>query len=192
MGFSDLLAQNVFVRWIRGTGAPHDLALSMAGVRLGERVVVIGGDGGLVTALGGKVGYTGRACAVVADEAQASRARQHAERAGVLVEVDRADPGALPYDAATFDLVVCDAARGGPPTVGAAAVSEAVRVLRPGGRCLAILADARGGVGEAASHGSGTAADQVLDRLRTAGFRAVRVLAQRESLTFVEAIKAAA
>ena len=73
-----------------------------------------------------------------------------------------------------------------------AALVEFARVLRPGGRCLFLLDVARRrGDGTA---DAGTAAPEsaaLIGRLRVAGFRASRELAQREGLAFVEAIKAA-
>lgn len=194
MGVSDLFAQNVLLRWLRGRGAPHDLALSMAGVRLGERVAQIGlGDGGLFVALAGKVGYTGRACGVDDRPAAIERARRAAERAGVLIELEQAPPEMLPLDEGAFDLVVVLAA-GGAVTAAPGVFREALRVLRPGGRCVTIASVPRGGVFgtiAAASGAAGPAGYEMVGQLRQAGFKASRQLAIRKGTAFFEATKAA-
>ena len=55
-----------------------------------------------------KVGLSGRAVAVVPDEASAARARKGAAQAGVLVEVEVAPPTRLPLEDGAFDLAVVD------------------------------------------------------------------------------------
>src|SRR5205085_8854538 len=66
---------------------PHMLAVGMTGVNMGDRLLEIGcADGGRLAAIAAKVGLSGRAVAVVPDEAAATRARKGAARAGVLVE----------------------------------------------------------------------------------------------------------
>jgi malonyl-CoA O-methyltransferase len=182
MALSDLLAQNVFVRWVFGDRHRYDLALSMASLKLGERLLHVGcGDAALLAALSAKVGYTGRAAAVDPDAARAARAAQDVERRGVLAEVQHAPVGNFPFEADAFDVVVFDVralgSRDVPP-----AVDEARRVLRPGGRCLAI----GGGSGRAATQ----AADAFAGLLREHRFSGARVLAAREGLWFAEGLKA--
>lgn len=179
MGFRDLLAHNLVFRWLTGRAASPDLALSMAGVRLGERVAQVGvGDASLLVAMAAKVGYTGRACGVDADAATLTRAQRAADRAGVLVELAEAPAEALPFEADGFDLVVVLASRS-TVTPTTAVLAEARRVLRPGGRCLAVMA----------ATGPHTPAD-IVARFGEAGFRASRQLALREGLAFLEAMKA--
>jgi arsenite methyltransferase len=64
--------------------------------------------------------------------------RRNAEREGVAdrVELDTGDMTALPYADATFDVVVSNLAIHNIPSAAGrrAALDEAVRVLRPGGR----------------------------------------------------------
>ena len=73
------------------------------------------------------------------------------------------------------------------------AVRELVRVLRPGGRVLAIGAEPRGGFGalltRAQSGPPFVASGDALLALEADGFRAVRTLAARDGLVFVEGIK---
>ncbi len=182
MGFRQLLEQNVLLRWLARRGPGPELALSMAGVRLGERVAQVGlADGGLFVAMAGKVGYTGRVVGVDADGRALERARRAAERAGVLAELEQAPAASLPLEPGTFDLVVVLGV-GSSVTPTAEVLVEALRALRPGGRCLAIAAGARSG------RASGAHEDLVV-RLRECGFKASRQLAERDGLAFFEATK---
>ena len=72
-------------------------------------------------------------------------------------------------------------------------LQQALKVLRPNGRCVVIEAAQRGGIGSLFSR-------RTLDRtylmnggaagaLEAEGFRAVRLLAEREGKSFVEATK---
>jgi ubiquinone/menaquinone biosynthesis C-methylase UbiE len=176
VGLSDLFANNLFVKLIRGDTSRNDLIVSMVGTRLGDRLLVVGGgDGPLVAALGRPTGLTGRICAVEPDAARADRVRETATAAGVLLEVESAPLNALPYDANAFDVVVVPAT-----SDFASAVTDVRRILRTGGRCVVVVAAA--GTGDAPSP---------IDRLQRAGFRVSRLIAERLGLSFYEAIKLA-
>ena len=134
----------------RGSDA-HPLAVGMTGVKLGERFAQIGCEhGGRLGAIAAKVGLSGRAVAIVPDEASAARARKGAAEAGVLVEVETAPPTQLPVEDQAFDLVVIDDTGGFLGSMGGdtrhATVREARRILRPGGRLLVIGSAGRGGL----------------------------------------------
>ena len=73
-----------------------------------------------------------------ADAAALALAGERARRLGRVVSLGVGDAHALPYPEASFDSVVCTFALCGVRD-DAAAVAEALRVLRPGGRLL--LAD---------------------------------------------------
>lgn len=174
---------------------PYRLAVMMTGIKMGDRLLLLGcGDGGLFAALGAKVGLTGTACAFDDNEAAATRARKAAEKAGVLAEVQRARYDRLPYEDQSFDLVVArDVLPSMLPEVRVGCLREALRVLRPGGRIVAIEPTRRGGLGAFFT-------DRSVDpyyrssggaecAFRTEGFVAVRTLAEREGLTFVEGVK---
>jgi ubiquinone/menaquinone biosynthesis C-methylase UbiE len=167
------------------------LAVTMAGVKLGDRLLVMGSaDTALIAALAGKVGLTGRACVLDASESAAISAAR-------LVETYTAPWTMLPFEPETFDAVVL---RNVLNTVAAEArvrsAAEVHRVLRPGGRAVVIEDQARaklGGLVRSVSHDpqyerSGGAV-HVLD---AAGFRAVRTLAEREGQAFAEGVKAQA
>jgi SAM-dependent methyltransferase len=176
---------------------PYALIVGMAGVKMGDRIVQVGcANGGRLGAVASKVGLSGRAVAIVADETSAARARKGAENAGVLVDVEVAPPTRLPLDDASFDLAIVDDTGSMMAAMRAedrvAAVRELVRVLRPGGRVMLVGAAARGGLGALFSRGkSGPpfASTGAVDALQADGFRSVRTLAEREGLVFVEGVK---
>ena len=88
---------------------PHFLVVGMTGVKLGDHIAQVGcADGPRMAAVAAKVGLSGRAVAVVPDEASAERARKGAERAGVLVDIETAPPTKLPLGESAFDLVIID------------------------------------------------------------------------------------
>lgn len=193
MAISDLLADNALVRLVTGRRAARDLAVSMAGIQLGERLLVIGlDDAALLPALAAKTGLTGRACGVDPDAAAVEKARRASDRAGVLVEVAPAAPPDLPFSPGDFDIVVIRVGRGlAGEDVVLAAVEAAARILRGGGRCLVIADRRRRGVGVLAVGRRGRLDAAVLCRLVSAGgVKGARVLAEREGLVFVEGLKA--
>ena len=173
---------------------PHLLVVGMTGAKLGERIAQIGcPHGGRLAAVAKKVGLSGHAVAIVRDEPSAERARKGAAAAGVLVEVEIAPPTRVPLEDAGFDLVLVDdtdgffcALRGDDRVL---AVREALRVLRPGGRVLMIGSTPRGGLGGLLTRRTGAPAFNLGPALEAGGFWAVRTLAEREGLVFVEGIK---
>jgi ubiquinone/menaquinone biosynthesis C-methylase UbiE len=173
MGFFDVFANNVLVKRLRGQTGLGDLIAQMVGTRLGDRVLVIGGgDGRLVAAVGAPTGLTGRVTAVEPDAAVANRVELAATAAGVLVEVEAAGFDRLPFEDAAFDVAVVPM----PATVEAlgSALTDAWRVIRTGGRAMVV---ATAGVLEPA---------KVIAVLGHAGFRAARLLGEREGLAFYE------
>src|SRR5436305_1911902 len=93
----------------RRGGDSHALVVGMAGVKMGDRIAQIGcANGGRLAAVAARVGLSGRAVAIVPDEASASRARKGAAEAGVLVEIMTAPPTRLPVEDGVFDLTLVD------------------------------------------------------------------------------------
>ena len=173
---------------------PHALVVGMTGVKMGDRLAQIGcAEGGRLAAVAAKVGLSGRAVAVVPDDASASRAQKGAARAGVLVEVKVAPPRRLPLEGGAFDLAVVDDTAGLLATMTVedrtATIRELLRVLRPGGRVVALGAGRRGGIGGLFASRPPPAAFDAVPALQAEGFRSVRMLAEREGLAFVEAVK---
>src|SRR5580765_8170139 len=122
---------------------PFMLVIGMTGVKMGDQFVQIGcAYGPRLAAIAAKVGLSGRAVAMVPDEAAAARARKGAEQAGVLIEVEVAPPGSLPLEDVTFDLVIIDNTDGLLTSMSeadrGACVREAKRITRPGGRVMVL------------------------------------------------------
>jgi SAM-dependent methyltransferase len=175
-------------------GDPHMLAVSMTGVKLADRIAFVGcADGGRLAAVAVKVGLSGRAVAIVPDEASADRARKGAAQEGVLLELEVSPPTRLPADAAAFDLAVFDDTGGLLGTMApedrAPSVREVLRILRPGGRIVVIGAAPRGGLSGLLAGGRQVTRFDPTPALQADGFKSVRTLAERDGLVFVEATK---
>ena len=171
------------------------LAISMCGLKLGHRVLVIGAsDADFVARLATKVGLTGRACMLDESAAQTAAAAAAVEKQGALIESFTGPVTALGFDADAFDVVVL---RNALATIDAARRSgmmrEIMRVVRPGGRCIAVEDVPRAGLWGLL--GKRTAGEPrpgpiAVEELTAAGFRGVRLLAEREGFAFVEGVKA--
>ena len=170
----------------RARSQPMDpLQVSMTGVRMGERVLQIGvSDPGLLGGLAAKVGLSGTAAVAAFDDGDAQRAAEIGRKVGALIEVHDIDEGrAWPIGDAQFDMVVIDDThdRFGDVESRHDVLKHAWRALRPGGRIEVIerptssIPDYRG----------------VESDLNAAGFKPVRVLAERNRLRFVEGLRPA-
>jgi ubiquinone/menaquinone biosynthesis C-methylase UbiE len=175
----------------------HALAVAMSGIKLGDRLLQIGTtDPSLLAALSAKSGMSGRACVAAASNDEAARAQRAAENAGVLLEVEIAPPGSLPYDAGAFDVVVIDNQNGlvanMKPEQRVAALQQARRVLAPRGRIVIIERAPRAGLGALLSRAAAPTDPHyqttggALTALRAEGFKSVRLLAERDGLSFFE------
>lgn len=172
----------------------EQLSVSMAGVKLGDRLLVVGcTDPMLIAQLAVKTGLTGRAFAVDEHDEAVTSAGEVAAREGALVETATAGWSTLPLDADGFDVAIV---RDVLPSLSAderrQCLREVRRVLRPGGRCL--LIDGKGRVrGTAVRTGSAASdyasADAPVEALTTENFKAARILAERDGLRFAEAVK---
>lgn len=184
MSFAALLSENVLIRLLTGRRTSYDLAVAMVGVKLGERLLVVGlGDARLLALLGAKTGLTGRAVGVDVDRGAVAAAATAADREGVLVETEVAPFAQLPFGEHAFDVAVVRA-RGqlADAAAFAAALGEIHRVLRAGGR-IVVISDARG------SNRGATAGRETLAQLDASGYRVAHLLAEREKLVFVGAVK---
>ncbi len=182
-------------KWFRQSSL-DPLSVTMVGAKLGDRLLVVGcGDPKLIAALAIKAGLTGRACAVDESAERAESAGRIALNEGALVEASQAVYSALPFDAASFDLAVLrDVLTPNADDQRLVVVEEAHRVLRSGGRCMVInttgsrtsglsaLFRARDTIQEASD------ANAMTELLKTRGFVAVRTLAEREGLVFIEGV----
>ena len=178
------------MRFFRRGDDPRAFAVAMVGLKMGDRLLQVGaGDGRLLAALAAKVGLTGRACAVDATDAGVTRARLAAEREGVLLELQRAPLAPLPFEDGAFDVAILHGVlRGATPETRVAVVGEAARVLRRGGRGIVVDRVPRGGLGALFGGPTPDPTYQPEELLRSGGFKAVRTLAEREGLRFVEGV----
>ncbi len=175
------------------------LSVAMIGVKLGDRLLQVGcTDASLLATISSKVGMSGRACVLVATDEEAGRARRGAERAGVLLEVEKAPPDNFPYEDRAFDLIVIDNQDGliarMKPEQRVAVLQQARRVLAPRGRIVIIERAPRAGLGALLGRAPAAADPHYRDTggaitaLRAEGFKAVRPLAERDGLSFFEGI----
>jgi SAM-dependent methyltransferase len=157
----------------------------MSSVRMGDRLLYMGGaDMGLFATLAGRTGLSGIAHCFVSDQAAAARVQHAAHEQGVLVEVTTGDLQApFPFDAASFDVAIVDASATLPPLD----YNEVRRVLRPGGRVVALAGGARRHLMSKPSTPPGLGED--LRQAMSAAFPAARILAERDGWVFVEALK---
>lgn len=183
----------MFLPFRRSTQKSLPLPVVMSGVRAGERVLQIGiDDPAIATAITARPGINGHAAFLLPDDRLAARARQAAERALTVAEIEVASPPRVPFGEAAFDLVVLHARTGplaalaGEPLV--ALIREAVRTLRRGGRLVVMAQGTAVGLGAwfSASRPSTPGVDEAL---RHAGCRPVRTLADREGYLFTEGLK---
>jgi ubiquinone/menaquinone biosynthesis C-methylase UbiE len=173
------------------------LSVTMVGVKLADRVLVVGcRDPRLIAALAIKAGLTGRTCAVDRSESLVHEAERVTLAEGALVEFAAVPSPSLPYDSESFDVVVlrdvmriADADASERLATGA----ESSRVLRPGGRCMVIdgLGPAKSWMFERRTPADPAAAQDLTAVLMSIGFVAVRELAERDGLLFLEAVKKA-
>jgi SAM-dependent methyltransferase len=167
---------------------------------MGERVLQIGvNDPLLAGTIAAKVGLSGHAAMAVADRAAADRANRGAADAGGLVDVQVTPLDTLPFPEHAFDVVIINSVDGLLARLDdgmrARVLRECHRVVRNGGRVVAIEAGPRAGLAARLLR-SGPPPNQGYEAhggtagaLQAAGFRPVRLLAEREGFRFVEGLK---
>lgn len=174
------------------------LPVTMAGVRMGERLLQIGvDDAGLVAALASKVGLSGGAAHAVDNEDAAARVQAAAASAGVLVDLQVTPLRALPFAPASFDLAVIHSRSGllasMAPGDRVGCLQAVHRALRAGGRVVVIESAPRQGLAGIfrghAVNAHYAAAGGAEGALTAEGFRPVRLLGEREGYRFTEGLK---
>lgn len=183
----------MFLNPFRRRENPFTLVVGMTGVKMGDRLAHVGcADAARLAAIASKVGLSGRAAAVVPDTQTGTHVEKAASQAGVLVEVTVSPLTRLPLEDAAFDVAIVDDTASGFSQMTAedkgAAVRETLRVLRPGGRLMVIGSTTRVGIGAKLQRAHEPSADPT-PALQADGYRAVRVLAERDGFIFYEGMK---
>ena len=170
----------------KGRGGTMDpLHVSMTGVRMGESFLQVGcDDKALLAGLAAKVGLSGTAAVAAFNDEQVKRAQGIGARVGALIDVHNVHdrPEWPEFTADQFDMVVIDDTADGFAGLDAGArqscLRNALRAVRPGGRIEVIArvkSDARG--------------YEPLNELSAAGFKPVRLLADRDQYRFLEGLR---
>jgi ubiquinone/menaquinone biosynthesis C-methylase UbiE len=174
---------------LRKAAPTEPLIVSMTGLRVGDRLLIAGArDQKTVTLLAVKPGLSGRVCLVDEDGTHTSRGAAAAEREGALVESTTAPLTMLPFDPESFDVVVMNHVMADLTSDRRMmAFADALRVLRPAGRCVVIDAGRRSGLASLLG-GGGQPTDPagIEQAMKGADFSGVRVLAERDGLLFIE------
>ena len=177
------------------------LAMAMSGVRLGERLLQIGvDDPAVLGALAAKVGMSGHAAVVTLDERAAARARAGVADASALADVTVTPDGSLPFPPDSFDVVIVHGIGGlltaSSDDLRARLLSQVLHVTRAGGRV--IVTEPGEPVGLKALLAPAPKRDERYEQaggtiaaMERAGFRPVRLLADRDGIRFTEALKTA-
>ena len=182
----------------QSTVGREPLPVAMSGVRMGERLLQIGVDDPAVAAtLASKPGLTGESTILVADETAAVRVRRAIADTGALVNVRVHPFERVPVNDGSLDAVVVNDRGGLLTSEGDAGrgriFAECLRALRPGGRLVVFEQGSPSGF-SAMFHSRKTdtgTGERTVRALEGAGFRAVRLLGDRDNYRFIEGLKAA-
>jgi ubiquinone/menaquinone biosynthesis C-methylase UbiE len=131
------------VVWVATLGRERrfrDHLVDLARLRPGESALDVGcGTGALALAAKARVGPEAQVCGIDPSPSMVARARHKAARAGVDVRFETAAVEALPFADATFDAVLGSLMLHHVSEEGRErGIAEIVRVLKPGGRFLAV------------------------------------------------------
>lgn len=126
--------------WARQLRPAQELLLEMAALEEGERVLDVACGTGLVTLPAARaVGRSGRVVATDLSARMVEIVRERAAAEGLsAVEAERRDAEDLGFEEASFDVALCALGLMYVPDP-VAALREIRRVLRPGGRALALV-----------------------------------------------------
>ena len=137
-GGGDEAAADFERSWQRQLKPAHDVLLELAAFTAGERVLDVRCGTGLVTlSIAELVGPSGHVLGVDLSEETIDRARVRARQRGLdRVRFERMGAEELPFPDASFDAVTC--ALGLMNVPGSEPAAEMARVVRPGGRVIAM------------------------------------------------------
>ncbi len=164
----------------------------MVGARPGDRVLFCGSTRSDVAgAVGAITGLNGQTTVVDRRENAAATVAAAAAEAGALVDFEDAPLTMLPFDADHWDAVVIVEGQRALGPQWAVVLSEAIRVIRPGGRVVLFDPVGRPGLfGLMRPDGPPPPpTTTMLAMLATAGLRGARVLADVDGMRYFEAAK---
>jgi ubiquinone/menaquinone biosynthesis C-methylase UbiE len=143
--FYDLLAA---VYCLGREGRMRERTLDLAAVAAGDHVLdVCSGTGTLALAARRRVGPGGSVHGIDASPEMVARATTKSARRGLPVHFEVAPAQSLPFPDQKFDVVLCSLALHHlPEEIRARAIGEMYRVVKPGGRVLAVEFGAGWGV----------------------------------------------
>ena len=176
--------------------AREPLAVTMTGVRMGERVLQIGmTDASLTGVLSAKPGLSGHAAIAVASDDAANRARRACEDAGVLVDIQVTPLDAFTHDGPPLDAVIVHAGDSGVAALSiegrTAMLTRCWHALRTGGRVVTIESLPKSGLAGLLGRSVPASSAHWMEEARAAGFHLARVLGEGEGFRFVEGLKGA-
>ena len=172
-----------FTVWLFTWGRPRhfrELMLRPAKLKAGERVLDVScGTGSLALLAKEQVDPDGEVHGIDASEEMIAFAREKSKRAGADVTFEVAAAQKLPFDDASFDVVVNTLALHHLPTSARyAAFAEMRRVLKPGGRALVVdFAESekrsKGLFGRLKHRHGSVPPQEIVDALAATGLRAI-------------------
>jgi ubiquinone/menaquinone biosynthesis C-methylase UbiE len=175
----------------RARDRPWTPAVTMLGLKAGDRVVVAGAaKPDLVGAIGAMTGLNGQTTVVDADEGAQTRVARAAAAAGALVEFVRAPLAMLPLQSQTFDVAILPVGLAALGSQAPVVLAEAIRVVRPGGRISLCEPVPRQGLFSLAQRIPPVDPQTIIARLTAAGLRAARHLGNLDGTAYFEAARA--
>jgi ubiquinone/menaquinone biosynthesis C-methylase UbiE len=164
----------------------------MIGARAGQHVLMMGAaDSRLAAALAGVTGLNGRTLVVDPSPDARRSVETAAADAGALVDFEQQSFSGTAAEPGMFDIVVLSQSLSVTGEQPASVVGEAMRVVRTGGRVVAIEGASTTGLFSALRRPSrpSLTGDAIRDLFTAAGLRATRVLAEVDGVTYVEGTK---
>ncbi len=181
------------LKLFRGGGpSPLQTSVSMIGARPGDSVVFCGASRpDLAGAVGAVTGLNGQTTVVDRRNGAADQVAAAAAAAGALVDFEDAPLTDLPFDTNQWDAAVLVDGLPAPGDPASAALHEAIRIVRPGGRLILLDPVGRAGMFGTFRKSSAPAppTEEVNARLIASGLRAARFLAEVDGIRYFEAVK---
>jgi SAM-dependent methyltransferase len=161
-------------------------SLAMIGPRASDHVLFLGAGRPIFAAEVGAVTRLNGRTVVVGDKSREDDVDRAAQVAGALLEFSAAPLDRLPFDAATFQIVVTADLAEWPADTRGPRLAEAMRLLQPGGRMILIVGGAGDGMLGRLKPRPTLDADAVLNLMTRCGLVATRKLGQADRIEYFE------